>query len=681
MASSLRRVGSRLAIAAAALVLAAPAAAATNAQGIDVSHYQGTISWTQVVSADITFAFVKATEGTTITDVTYPVNRAGAAGVGIRVGAYHFARPGGSGDAAIIADAISEADYFLNVAQPQAGELPPVLDLETNGGLKPPDLTTWTSAWLDEVFARTGVRALIYTSPNFWKTSLADTGTVALNGTPLWVAHWTKAAAPLVPGGNWGGQSWTFWQWSSTSHIAGISTAVDADRFRGASAAAAAIPRYPAGPPLASDPPTIVGTAQTGKKLTAVRGDWSGGKPASFAYQWQRCDAAGANCSAIPGATSLTYTEAADDIGHALNVLVTAETLGGFATAVSPATAAVTNAGGAAARPAATASPAIAGTAMIGQTLTTTAGGWTGAPTSYAYQWQRCTGEPTPVCVAIVGAVAASYTLTPDDLNATVKAVVTATGRGGSTSAPSAATAVVVAAPVPPPVPDSLVAAAGAAGAVTTADATATVTWQPGAIPIGSTVTLTHAGAAYTFAVSPALTQLPFPVELTTTTSNTSVGYSLDGKVWLPAPTLATPALAPTQQAGAYVDAQSVTHVLLRVPARLQFFAAGSWGDPTLVAAGVPKPRLVGKLHAVRRRNGVVTVTARVIVPSQANLTVNVPGKTSARRSRLQRPGAVTLAVAVSGRRLPRGARATLRVAARDPYGRTAALVSAFRAP
>ena len=39
-----------------------------------------------------------------------------------------------------------------------------------------------------------------------------------------------------------------------------------------------------------------------GIALAAVPGVWSGGKPVSFAYQWQRCDAAGANCKPIAGA-------------------------------------------------------------------------------------------------------------------------------------------------------------------------------------------------------------------------------------------------------------------------------------------------------------------------------------------------------------------------------------------
>ena len=123
------------------LVSASSAGAATYARGIDVSNWQGSIDWLQVAGDGYTFAFAKATEGTGFTDLTYAVNRAGTQGLGMRVGAYHFARPDGSGDAGVVASAIAQADHFVDVAQPRAGDLPPVLDLEQAGSLLPTALT------------------------------------------------------------------------------------------------------------------------------------------------------------------------------------------------------------------------------------------------------------------------------------------------------------------------------------------------------------------------------------------------------------------------------------------------------------------------------------------------------------------------------------------------------------
>ena len=169
------------------------------AQGIDVSHWQGQIGWLQVGAAGYDFAFAKATEGTTYIDPTYVTNRAGATGGRMRLGAYHFARPAGTSDAAAIASGIAQADHFVAIAQPKRGDLLPVLDLEKTGGLGVARLTTWTQACLDQVYARLGARPLVYASPSFWKTSLGDTPLFAAAGNRLWIAHWTKASLPLCP--------------------------------------------------------------------------------------------------------------------------------------------------------------------------------------------------------------------------------------------------------------------------------------------------------------------------------------------------------------------------------------------------------------------------------------------------------------------------------------------------
>jgi lysozyme len=374
-----------------AALFAAPVQAATYATGVDVSHYQGIISWTQVAAKSYRFTYQKATEGTTFVDATYPVNRAGAEGMGLRFGAYHFGRPTGTGPASIVASAIAQADHFVTVAQPQPGELPPVLDLEVTGGLGSNALAQWAQAWLDEVKARTGVSGFVYASPNFWKDRLGDTSAFALGGYKLWVAHWTTGGSPNVPASNWGGLGWTFWQWTDCASVPGILKCVDGDRYAGPDPGPIAIAPYPSGAPAASVPPTVVGTVKTGVILTAVPGTWSGGKPVTFTYQWQRCDAAGANCTPITGATADTYKPASDDLGHALIVTVTAQsTSGGAATASAP-TIAVGSAGsGSVTRPVATTAPSVAGTTVAGQQLSSSVGTWTGSPTSFAYQWRRC---------------------------------------------------------------------------------------------------------------------------------------------------------------------------------------------------------------------------------------------------------------------------------------------------
>jgi lysozyme len=671
--------GRLLAVLAVAAVSSAPAGAATYAKGIDVSHFNGAIDWTQVATASYRFVYAKATEGSTLIDPTYSINRAGGKSFGLRVGGYHFARPAGATDPARIANAVAQADFFLTVAQPQPGELPPALDLETKNGLSQAALQTWTSAWLGEIAARTGVSAVVYSSPNFWKTALADTGNVASDGHRLWIAHWTANAAPLVPGANWNGLGWTFWQWSDCAKVPGLAHCADGDRYNGTDPGAVSIATYPRGVPAVASPPTIVGGAQTAKTLAGLPGTWSGGKPVTFLYQWQRCDAAGGNCTPIVGATSETYVPVTGDVGHALVLAVTAQAAAGSAVATSPATIAVVAGGSTVARPAVTSAPTVTGTAQAGQTFTTSVGTWTGAPTSFAYQWRRCNVAGAQ-CTAILGASGASYTLSPGDIGSTISLVVTATGRGGSTSAPTAPTAIVAAAPVPAAVPGSAVAQATLAGAVVSADGRATVTWQPGAVPIGSTISLSTKGQSLVFAVSPSLPLLPWPVDVAfaCAAGGSIVAYSGYGQVWRPVPVLKTPVLPVGQLAGAFVDPGGVLHAFLSAATQLRLFAPGSWGDPTLVSAGLPTPRLLSHLYVTRLRDGSVRVTGRAVVPSQADVAVNVIARTRIKHMRLRRPGAVAINARLL---LPRGRTARLKIATTDPYGRHGTLVVTFTGP
>ena len=85
-------------------------------------------------------------------------------------------------------------------------------------------------------------------------------------------------------------------------------------------------------------PPTITGTAQVGAALEALPGTWT--DVISFAYAWQRCDAAG-TCVAVPGATQQTYAVTAADAGSTLRVVVTAANAVGQTTSTSAPTAPV----------------------------------------------------------------------------------------------------------------------------------------------------------------------------------------------------------------------------------------------------------------------------------------------------------------------------------------------------
>jgi GH25 family lysozyme M1 (1,4-beta-N-acetylmuramidase) len=694
------------------LSVSASDAATTRAKGLDVSNYQGTINWAKVAKAGYRFAFGKATEGTSYNDKTYTKDRNGSEAAGLVFGAYHFARPAGKSFAAATASAITQANHFLAIAQPQPGELPPVLDLEKTGSLSKPGLLGWTLAWLGQIYARTGVEPFVYTSPLFWKGSLGDSTAAAAAGTPLWIANWTSKSKPTVPAQNWDGNGWKFWQWTNCVSVPGIKHCSDGDRMNGAKLAAVEIAPYPIGVPLLSFPPTVVGPPEAGQLLAAVPGTWEGGKPITFAYAWRRCDAAGLNCVAITGATAESYRPVAADVGHSLEVVVTATATAGSATATSPPTVAVTPAGTSpGVRPTNLKAPVVTGTAQAGQILTSSVGTWTGAPTRFTYRWRRCNASGTS-CVAIPQATNAKRTLTPDDIGSTLSLVVTATGTGGSASATALPTGVVVAAPLPPVSIGSQTVKRGVAGNVQTEDGRATVTWQPGAVPVGRTVSLTTftgtlsvPGSEVSLSV-PGLSSKGFnwPLDLMFAqpqAGRTVLGYSTDGRVYHAVPALQQAQLPPGTAVGWYVDTNSLTHVLTRTPFQVALFKQGAWGDPTYSSPTGPALARQSTFRALPHpADHSLLLLTRLAVHSQARVTGSVTGPRGVtipvlgKGSRFgaplkagtfrlvqayrRKPGSMQVRLRVDARTLRPG-RYAMHVVALDPWGRRSHLNVRFR--
>ncbi|NUO55106.1 MAG: hydrolase, partial [Hamadaea sp.] len=73
--------------------LTAPAAAVTGTPGIDVNSWNGTIDWTNAHNSGVQWAYIKATEGTSVKDSAFNTNYPAAYYAGVIRGAYHLARP------------------------------------------------------------------------------------------------------------------------------------------------------------------------------------------------------------------------------------------------------------------------------------------------------------------------------------------------------------------------------------------------------------------------------------------------------------------------------------------------------------------------------------------------------------------------------------------------------------
>jgi hypothetical protein len=349
----------------------------------------------------------------------------------------------------------------------------------------------------------------------------------------------------------------------------------------------------------------------------------------------------------------------------------------------------------------------VTGTPQVGQTLSGAVGTWSGSPASFAYEWRRCDAAGAG-CTTIVGQTASSYTLTPDDIGATLSLIVTATGKGGSQATVAPTTPAIAAAPVPAPLVGPVVAQDGVAGAVVTPDARAVVAWQPGVVPSGTAVgidSLDHplaiAGTGVSVTLTPTQPALRWPLDVAYAAAPTGqvVGFSADGKVWVPVPALTTRTLPGTLAQGSYLDG-SVLHVLTRVPGRVALFRPGRWGDPSRISPRAPVVRRQAPLAVTRQRDGTVLLVTRLSTSSQAHLYASlVSGHTLIlkRGSRFALPlgtgstrtaqvlvlnsGGFPVRLRLSGNKLVRGSLVRLQVTAVDPYGRRGVLTVSFRAP
>ena len=187
-------------------------------RGIDVSYFQESISWKQVRRSGVQFAFIRVSDGTTVADPKFAYNWTAARRVGILRGAYQYFRPEES--------AIAQADLLIAALRRDPGELPPVIDIETDGGKSPAQVAARVAAWVERVRAQLRVEPIIYTGPEFWRDRA---GGADRSSQPLWVAHYT-AGCPTVPP-PW--TRWTFWQHTDRGTVPGIEGTVDLNVFDG----------------------------------------------------------------------------------------------------------------------------------------------------------------------------------------------------------------------------------------------------------------------------------------------------------------------------------------------------------------------------------------------------------------------------------------------------------------
>ena len=179
--------------------------------GIDVSHYQGTINWAAVAaSGKVGYAYIKASESVSFVDDYYQYNMAEARKHGINVGSYHFYRAHVDQDA--------QFRHMVSVIDPAKQDLVPVVDVESANGVSVETFASRLRRFLKRVEEYYGRPPILYTYVNFYNKYLSGPFT----HYKYMIARYHTDIPKLCDNA-----AFVMWQYSASSYIRGIRGKVD----------------------------------------------------------------------------------------------------------------------------------------------------------------------------------------------------------------------------------------------------------------------------------------------------------------------------------------------------------------------------------------------------------------------------------------------------------------------
>ncbi len=177
------------------------------AQGFDISQAQHEVPWKSLSETQAAFVYIRASQGTNITDREFERNWEMSKHCGFPRGAYHVYDP--------LQDPDAQAKHFLDMLGDDLGELPPVLDVEYHKswakGRPFPDADAYLAGLVKmakRLEEKTGWTPMIYIQPWYWNAYLG--GSAEMTKYVLWAAGTAPRASK--------GWSWTFWQHGPHMH-------------------------------------------------------------------------------------------------------------------------------------------------------------------------------------------------------------------------------------------------------------------------------------------------------------------------------------------------------------------------------------------------------------------------------------------------------------------------------
>ncbi len=187
--------------------------------GIDISHHQNDIEWSQLDKKYVQFVFIKATEGKDFKDRTFKENLANARYHNIPAGAYHFFTFCSAGKL--------QAEHFIKEVPTELISLPPAIDLEFGGNcrlnLSDDQLAKEINNYIQIVENYYQKKVIIYATQEFYQSHLTN----QFLDNPLWIRDIYKQ--PNLKND----RKWLFWQYANRGKLKGINTFVDFNVFNG----------------------------------------------------------------------------------------------------------------------------------------------------------------------------------------------------------------------------------------------------------------------------------------------------------------------------------------------------------------------------------------------------------------------------------------------------------------
>lgn len=273
--------------------------------GIDVYSGSGSINWTNVKSAGITFAWTKATQGNYYQDAAMAPNMVNAKAAGVYIGAYDFADPG-------VCTPSVEARYFWNFAgsyiRNDGKTFMPMLDFETfDGYTNAASYADWVNQWCNDLKTNAAAHGVTVTPVIYISSCNACELDSSVSGWGSWLANYNgESYTPGNPWSTctgcevWGPGAWQLWQFTSSAIIPGVpgdsSGYCDEDTFNGS--AAGVISDFVVGGIALTSQPTNL-TVNVGSLATFKVGATG---PGTLKYQWLF------NQTNIPNATAVTFS-------------------------------------------------------------------------------------------------------------------------------------------------------------------------------------------------------------------------------------------------------------------------------------------------------------------------------------------------------------------------------------